>query len=113
MLRSFRKPLVVVAPKILLRHPSAASTLTEMESGTHFQPVLGDQVSDPRSVQRIVFVSGKHCFALKKFAEENGIKDTAFVRLEQLCPFPTKELQDEVSKYPNAKREPSSNELEL
>jgi hypothetical protein len=104
MLRSFRKPLVVVAPKILLRLSAAASTLDEMGSGTHFQPVLGQNPVDPRSVERIVFVSGKHFYAVSKFAEEKGIKDVAFVRLEQLCPFPTKELQDEVSKYPNAKR---------
>ena len=55
----------------------------------------------------MVFVSGKHYFVLKKYAEDNGIKDVAFVRLEQLCPFPTKELQDEVSKYPNAKSKKS------
>jgi probable 2-oxoglutarate dehydrogenase E1 component DHKTD1 len=54
MIRSFRKPLVVVAPKILLRLSAAASTLTEMESGTHFQPVLGEKPADPRSVQVII-----------------------------------------------------------
>jgi len=103
MIRSFRKPLVVVAPKILLRLSAAASTLNEMGPGTHFQPVLGDP-KDSRSITRVVFVSGKHYYALAKYAEEKGISDVAFVRLEQLCPFPTKELQDEVSRYPNAKR---------
>ena len=103
MIRSFRKPLVVVAPKILLRLSAAASTLNDMGPGTHFQPVLGDW-KDPKAVTRVVFVSGKHYYALAKYAEEKGISDVAFVRLEQLCPFPTKELQDEVSRYPNAKR---------
>ena len=100
MLRNFRKPLVVIAPKILLRLSGASSDLTEMGPGSSFVPVL---TSGPakEGVKRMIFVSGKHFYALKKHAEENGIADTVFVRLEQLCPFPTKELQDEVSKYPN------------
>ena len=103
MLRSFRKPLVVVAPKVLLRLSAAASTLDEMGPGTHFRAVIPDP-KDSRSVTRVVFVSGKHYYALNKHAEEKGITDTAFVRVEQLCPFPTQELQNEVSRYPNAKR---------
>ena len=51
-------------------------------------------------------MTGKHYYALAKFAEDNGkAEETAFVRLEQLCPFPTKDLQDEIGKYANAKGE--------
>lgn len=103
MLRNFRKPLVVVAPKILLRLGAASSELSEMSSGTSFQSVIGDKKAEAKNVQRLVFVTGKHYYALVKHAEENNITDTAFVRLEQLCPFPTKELQDEVSRYQHVK----------
>merc|ERR1712079_479410 len=104
MLRNFRKPLVVVAPKILLRLSAASSDLSEMTTGTHFKPVVGDTKANPNAVQRLVFVSGKHYYAVAKHMEENDIKDTAIVRLEQLCPFPTKELQDEVSRYKHVKK---------
>ena len=103
MLRNFRKPLVVVAPKILLRLSAASSTLEEMRPGTHFQPVIGDTSADPKEVRRLIFVTGKHYYALRKLADEKEMKDTAIVRLEQLCPFPTKELQDEVSRYQHVK----------
>ena len=103
MLRNFRKPLVVVAPKILLRLSAASSTLEEMRSGTHFQPVIGDTSANPKDVRRLIFVTGKHYYALRKFVDEKEMKDTAIVRLEQLCPFPTKELQDEVSRYQHVK----------
>jgi len=102
MVRNFRKPLVVVAPKILLRLSAAASSLNDMASGTHFLPVIGD-TKDPQGVTKVVFVTGKHFYALKDHAKEKSVSDVAFVRVEQLCPFPTKELQDEISKYPNAK----------
>jgi probable 2-oxoglutarate dehydrogenase E1 component DHKTD1 len=104
MIRNFRKPLVVVAPKILLRLPAASSSIEEMLPGTTFQPVISDSVQkNSKDVKKLIFVSGKHYFALAKYAEEKDINNVAFIRLEQLCPFPTKELQDEVARYPNAK----------
>ena len=105
MIRNFRKPLVVVAPKILLRMGAASSNLNDLGPGTHFRPVLSDsKISDPKKVTKVVFVSGKHYYALAKKAEDENIVDTAFVRVEQLCPFPVADLQDEVAKYPNAKK---------
>lgn len=103
MVRNFRKPLVVVAPKILLRLSAAASTLADMAPGTHFLPVVGD-TRDPRGVTKVIFVSGKHYFALNDHIQEKGFTNVALVRVEQICPFPTKELQDELSRYPHAKR---------
>ncbi|XP_059087198.1 2-oxoadipate dehydrogenase complex component E1-like [Tigriopus californicus] len=110
MIRNFRKPLVVVGPKVLLRLPAASSNLSEMKSGTSFQTVL----PDPRleglggsafdKIKRVVFVSGKHYYALARHADEKSVNDIAFVRVEQLCPFPTQELQEELKKFKNAKR---------
>ncbi len=53
----------------------------------------------------MIFVSGKHYYALRKHAEEKGVSNVAFVRLEQLCPFPVKELQEAVERFPKAKSE--------
>ena len=69
MLRNFRKPLVVVAPKILLRLSAASSDLSEMGPGTNFVPVLPSKLmklSDPKNIENLVFVSGKHYYALQK-----------------------------------------------
>ena len=105
MIRNFRKPLVVVAPKILLRMSAASSTLNDMGPGTFFNPVLGDsKVVDRQKVKKVIFVSGKHYYALEKKIEEEKISDTAIIRIEQLCPFPVADLQNEISKYPNAKK---------
>ena len=59
----------------------------------------------PLQVERVVFVTGKHCYALARHAEEAGLRNVAFVRLEQLCPFPTKELQEAVAPFKRAKSE--------
>ncbi|KAL4237502.1 putative 2-oxoglutarate dehydrogenase E1 component DHKTD1 [Mactra antiquata] len=103
MIRDYRKPVVVVAPKILLRLPAATSSLSEMSPGTHFQPVLGDEKMKVDKVTRVVFCSGKHYYAIQKERDSRNIDNMAIIRLESLCPFPTAELQKELSKYPNAK----------
>ena len=105
MIRNFRKPLVIVAPKILLRMAAASSTLNDMGPGTYFYPVIGDpRTIQPKNVTKIVFVSGKHYYALAKKADDENCTDTAFIRLEQFCPFPVADLQTEVEKYPNARK---------
>jgi len=103
MVRNFRKPLVVMAPKMLLRYPACVSTLDDMAPGTSFLPVLGDDgVKAASAVKRIVFVCGKHFYALHKHREAQKAEDVAIIRLEELCPFPVASLQQEVKKYPNA-----------
>lgn len=82
MVRNFRKPLVVAAPKILLRHPLACSQLSQMSPGTSFQPVLGDTQVVNKHVTRVVFVSGKHYYTLQAYRQQHDIKDTALVRVE-------------------------------
>ncbi|XP_060634255.2 2-oxoadipate dehydrogenase complex component E1 [Anolis sagrei] len=105
MIRNFRKPLIVAAPKTLLRLPAAASSLQDMAPGTTFRPVLGDSVVDPKNVSRVVLCSGKHYYALAKHREmlEEKKQDTAIIRVEELCPFPLEALQQEMNKYRNAK----------
>ncbi len=83
MVRNFRKPLVVIAPKMALRLPAASSALADMGPGTSFKPVLGDPgVRDPAGVSKVVFVCGKHYYLLDKERETRGLQDIALIRLE-------------------------------
>ena len=101
MHRRFRKPLVVMSPKSLLRHPKAVSTLDELTDGT-FRLVLDDAaVRDPASVRRVVLCSGKVFYALDA-ARADGRGDVAIVRLEQLYPFPAADLERAIRRYPEA-----------
>ncbi|KAI8577536.1 hypothetical protein K450DRAFT_282476 [Umbelopsis ramanniana AG] len=104
MKRSFRKPLIVAAPKGLLKSPVCTSSLSDMASGTHFQPILGDAtVNDASSIEKVVFVSGKLYYDLVKERENRGLNNkVALVRIEELCPFPRNEIANELSKYNNA-----------
>ncbi|NWH79908.1 DHTK1 dehydrogenase, partial [Piaya cayana] len=105
MVRNFRKPLIVVSPKVLLRLPAAVSSFEEMAPRTTFKPVIGDSSVDPKSVTQVVLCSGKHYYALVKQRETLGEKqhNTAILRLEELCPFPLEALQQELNKYSRAK----------
>lgn len=104
MIRNFRKPLIVVGPKTLLRFPGAVSSITELAPGTSFRPVLGDASVSTQSVQRVVLCSGKHYYALLKQREASAAnQNTALIRVEELCPFPLEALQQELGKYPSAK----------
>lgn len=110
--RPFRKPLVIAAPKTLLRLPAAVSALSEMGSGTRFEPVLGDPLfsgASPESpalgVRRLVFVSGKLYYELSKRRDDlrgSGDSGIALVRIEELCPFPSDRLQTQLRSFPAA-----------
>ncbi|KAJ2613997.1 hypothetical protein H4S08_001922 [Coemansia sp. RSA 1365] len=104
MKRNFRKPLIVAAPKTMLRLASATSSLSEMSPGTRFQPVLDDMnIRDPRSVKRIMIVSGKLYYDLAKAKSENPLGEhVAIVRVEELSPFPRQELYRVLSRYTSA-----------
>ena len=99
--RTFRKPLVVMTPKSLLRHPKAVSTRQELAEGT-FQPVLGDTTVRPEAVTKVVFCSGKLYYELAEEREKHGHQQTALVRLEQLYPLDRDAVEAELSRYPQA-----------
>ncbi|MGD9229750.1 MAG: thiamine pyrophosphate-dependent enzyme, partial [Desulfobacterales bacterium] len=102
VISDFRKPLVVMAPKSLLRHPLAVSGLKDMASGS-FQQVLDDP-DNLKNGNRILFCSGKIFYELLQKRRELKKRDTAIVRLEQLHPFPEKQLKDVIKKYRKAKK---------
>jgi 2-oxoglutarate dehydrogenase E1 component len=103
MLRQFRKPLIVMTPKSLLRHKASTSSLDDLENG-QFQLVIDDPARPQADkVKRVVFCSGKVYFDLASQRDEDGIDDIALVRVEQLYPFPREELQDILAHYGNAK----------
>jgi 2-oxoglutarate dehydrogenase E1 component len=99
MLRGFRKPLIVMTPKSLLRHELSVSSLEELTRGC-FAPVIGevDELS-AREVRRIVFCSGKVYFDLLKARRKESIRDVALVRIEQLYPFPNEDYEAVLRKY--------------
>jgi len=100
MIRVFRKPLVVLTPKSLLRHKEAVSDLSELAKGT-FQTVIGETAAlDAKKVKRVVACSGRLYYDLRAARAER--EDVAIIRLEQLYPFPHKAFSTELKKYPNA-----------
>ena len=102
--RDFRKPLIIMTPKSLLRHPRATSTISEIANGS-FQEVINDPfISDPKKIEKIVFVSGKLYYELLEEREKNRNLSTALIRLEQISPFPETRVKEIIAAYPNAKK---------
>jgi 2-oxoglutarate dehydrogenase E1 component len=103
MVRALRKPLIVMTPKSLLRHPLSVSRLEELGSGSFYSVI--DDIDDlrPSAVKRIVLCSGKVYFDLLKSRRELKADSVAIVRLEQLYPFPADEYQAILNKYDNAR----------
>jgi 2-oxoglutarate dehydrogenase E1 component len=99
---SFRKPLVVMSPKSMLRNPLCVSPIEDFTSG-RFQEVLGDGFADAKKVKRVLLCSGKVYYDLLEEQQQSDRKDVAIVRIEQLHPFPKKQLDAELAKYPKAK----------
>ncbi|XP_067943733.1 2-oxoadipate dehydrogenase complex component E1-like [Watersipora subatra] len=99
MVRNFRKPLIMAAPKVLLRHPAAVSEMNDLAPGTTFHPVLDDATADNKKVSKLLFCSGQHYYSLFNEKERRGLNDTAIIRIEELCPFPAAALQSVVSQY--------------
>ena len=102
--RDFRKPLVIMSPKSLLRHPRATNTIAELAAGA-FQEVMNDPfISDAKKVEKIVFVSGKFYYELLEEREKSRDLTTALVRLEQISPFPAWKIKETLALYSNAKK---------
>jgi 2-oxoglutarate dehydrogenase E1 component len=104
MLRAYRKPLIVMSPKSLLRHKYSTSALEEIEQGS-FRVVI-DETDDmkPTQVKRVLCCSGKVYYDLLEARRTQQIEDTAIIRVEQLYPFPKRELQDVIRRYPKMKK---------
>lgn len=104
MHRKFRKPLILMTPKSLLRHKLAVSKLTDMGPGSSFHRVLWDDAAhDDAKIKRIILCTGKVYYDLFEERQKREMKDTVILRVEQLYPFPHKALLAEMKRYKNAK----------
>jgi 2-oxoglutarate dehydrogenase E1 component len=102
MIRQYRKPLIVMAPKSLLRHKLAVSTLEELTQG-QFHPILGENELDDNAVTRLVLCAGKVYYDLLEARREANLPHVAIARIEQLYPFPESLFKAEIARYPNLK----------
>lgn len=98
--RNFRIPLVIFTPKSLLRHPLCVSPLSELAEG-RFQEVIDDKDVDDKDVKRLVFCQGKIYYDLLAKKQEYNARDIAIVRIEQLHPFPQRQIRAILKKYPH------------
>jgi len=93
-----------MSPKSLLRHPLAVSSMEELATG-EFKNVIGEiDELDPKAVERVVFCSGKVYYELLEQRRKNELNNIAIVRIEQLYPFPEKELKDAIKDYQHVKQ---------
>jgi len=111
--RPFRKPLVVMSPKSLLRHPACVSDISEIQGKTNFQEVIADPVKDPKKIKKVIFCTGKVYYDLVAHQTAEKRNDVALVRVEQLYPLPKKQLDAVMDQYPKselvwAQEEPSN-----
>ena len=100
MKREFKKPLIIMSPKSLLRHKDCVSKVAEF-TDNEFWSILDDEKIVKKNVKRVILCSGKVYYDLKAYREENKIKDSALIRVEQLYPLNTELVRKLVSKYPD------------
>jgi 2-oxoglutarate dehydrogenase E1 component len=111
--RDFRKPLIVMTPKSLLRHKRAISSFDDMSAGTTFHRVLWDdaetkgrgadvKLAADKDIRRVVMCSGKVYYDLFEEREKRKINDVYLMRVEQLYPFPVASLMKELARFPQA-----------
>ncbi|RVT99204.1 2-oxoglutarate dehydrogenase E1 component [Rhodovarius crocodyli] len=101
---NYRKPLVVMSPKSLLRHKMAVSSLAEFGPGTGFRHVIPeiDAIAPEEKVKRVVLCTGKVYYDLLQARRDANVQDVALVRVEQMFPFPAKSLAATLAPYKNA-----------
>ncbi len=109
--RSFRKPLIIMTPKSLLRHKMAVSKLREMQKGTTFHRLLWDdaeqgnsdlQLVADRSIRRLVICTGKIYYDLLAERDARDLRNIYLMRVEQLYPFPARSMLSEIRRFPKA-----------
>ncbi|XP_058053761.1 2-oxoglutarate dehydrogenase complex component E1 isoform X3 [Anopheles bellator] len=101
----FRKPLIVLTPKSLLRHPECRSNFSEMTDGTEFKRLIPDALTaeNPNGVKRVIFCTGRVYYDLLKARRDRQLDSSiAISRIEQISPFPYDLVKAECAKYPNA-----------
>ncbi|MFN9065836.1 MAG: 2-oxoglutarate dehydrogenase subunit E1, partial [Bdellovibrionales bacterium] len=101
--RDFRKPLIVMSPKSLLRHPKAVSTLEELAHGQFMEVIPDSLLTETKKVQNVVFVSGKLYYELLEEREKRKDTKTALVRMEQVFPFAHRQVSEVLKTYSNLK----------
>jgi 2-oxoglutarate dehydrogenase E1 component len=99
VLAPWRKPLVVMSPKSLLRHPEAVSPLAAFGEGRAFEPFVGDDEADPDDVTRVCLCSGKIHYELAAARRQQGARNVAIIRMEQLYPLEADALLGLLSSY--------------
>ena len=116
LLRDFRKPLIIMTPKSLLRHKLAVSTRADFTGDSHFKRILSDLAPPAnRATRRVVLCSGKVSYELMEARDAAGQKDTEILRIEQLFPFPSEPLVKRLKAMPKleelvwAQEEPKNN----
>lgn len=100
--RNYRKPLIVMTPKSLLRHKLAVSELSDFETSKQFQEIIPDSLMPSSDINRVVLCSGKVYYDLLEKREQEKIKDIAIIRLEQFYPFPKQLMVEILKPYKNA-----------
>lgn len=98
----FRKPLIVMSPKSMLRHPLCISPITDLTEGC-FQETIGDNYADPKKVKKVLLCTGKLYYELYEKQQADKRNDVAIIRLEQMHPFPQNQIDKHLAQYGNAK----------
>jgi 2-oxoglutarate dehydrogenase E1 component len=101
---TIHKPLILMTPKSLLRHPEAKSSKEEFLSGSFKEIIDDDSISDKGKINKIIFTSGKVYYELNKYRRDNKIDDTVIVRIEQFYPYKEDKVKEIIHSYSNAKK---------
>jgi len=104
VLRTYRNPLIIMTPKSLLRHKLAVSKLADFAEGTHFKSLIEDDIRDFNKIEKLIFCSGKIYYDLFEERERRNESTVALIRLEELYPYPKKEIIQQFSKYRNIRQ---------
>ena len=101
--RDFRKPLIVMSPKSLFRHPECVSDMKDLQTNNRFQEIYDDPIADAKKVKTLLLCSGKVYYDLLAKQRDDKRTDTAIIRLEQLYPYPKAQVEAIFKKYKKAK----------